>query len=249
MRSIGPFRPAFLSALAGSALLTLTVAAPAQTVTPPSTQANCAENVDNLDFACGSGSVAQPGTGTTAIGVNAKANGDATTAIGASAAASSISAIAVGQNSVASGTGSVAVGQGANSTGTSSVAIGFAARGLANGAIAISDTATVQGANGIAIGNGAAAIGASSVALGAGAQAPNANQMVLGTATNLLTAPGIAAAASKAAQQGQVLMVTIDANGNLAAAPVPVCRCRPVAVGPKGGVIVRPTVRPGAKKQ
>jgi hypothetical protein len=44
-------------------------------------------------------------------------------------------------------------------------------------------------------------------------------------------------------------MVTIDANGNLAAAPVPVCNCRPVVVGPKPGVIVRPQVKPLQKKK
>ena len=70
------------------------------------------------------------------------------------------------------------------------------------------------------------------MALGANAQATAANQMMFGTATNILAAPGIVSAASKAAQKGKVLMVTVDTNGNLATAAVPRCRCPP---------IVRPT--------
>jgi hypothetical protein len=50
----------------------------------------------------------------------------------------------------------------------------------------------------------------------------------------------------KAAQPGQVLMVTVDANGNLATAPIPVCRCpsvvRPPVVRPP--VVVRPAPKP-----
>jgi hypothetical protein len=39
-------------------------------------------------------------------------------------------------------------------------------------------------------------------------------------------------------------MVTVDSNGNLATAPVPVCRCRPVTVGPRPPVVVRPAPKP-----
>jgi hypothetical protein len=69
-------------ALVAAALVTLAVATHGQAVTPPSTPANCVQNADNLDLACGSGAVARPGTGTAAFGINAKANGDAATAIG-----------------------------------------------------------------------------------------------------------------------------------------------------------------------
>jgi hypothetical protein len=41
----------------------------AQTVTPPSAPANCVQNAGNQDLACGASSVAQPGTGTTALGI------------------------------------------------------------------------------------------------------------------------------------------------------------------------------------
>jgi hypothetical protein len=40
-------------------------------------------------------------------------------------------------------------------------------------------------------------------------------------------------AASKAAQKGKVLMLTVDANGNIAIAAVPLCRCPSVAAPKK----------------
>src|SRR5262245_18778656 len=86
----------------------------AQTVPGGGTPANCVQNIPEGDFACGSGSVASPGSGTMAIGVNAKANGDAATAVGFNATAGSISATAFGQNAQATSTGAVAIGQGAN---------------------------------------------------------------------------------------------------------------------------------------
>ena len=54
------------------------------------------------------------------------------------------------------------------------------------------------------------------MALGSGAQTTAANQVVIGGATNTYTTPGIASAASRAAQVGPVEIVTSDANGNLA---------------------------------
>ena len=208
----------------------------AQTVFGSSAPANCVQNAGNTDLACGSGAAASPGTGTTALGINAKASGDAATAVGAAANAGSIAATAFGQGANASSTGAVAMGQGAQATGGQSIGIGFAARGFASDAIAIGDVATANGNASIAIGANTTAGFATSVALGNGAQATAANQMMFGTATNILAAPGIASAASKAAQKGQVLMVTIDANGNLATAAVPVCRCPPV-VPPKKKVL------------
>jgi autotransporter adhesin len=209
-------------------LFGLAAPASAQTVTGNGTPANCVQNAPNLDLACGSGSVASPGTGTTALGITAKANGDAATAVGANASASSISSIAVGQNSVASATGAVAVGQGASATGTSAVGIGFAGRGMAARAIGIGEVATASGSDSTAIGANTSAGFPLSAALGANAQATAANQMMFGTATNILAAPGLVSAASKAAQKGKVLMVTVDANGNLATAVVPAaCPCRP----------------------
>ena len=111
--------------------------------------------------------------------------------------------------------------------------MGFAARGFANYAIAIGSVATANGNQSIAIGANTNAGFGSSTALGVNAQATVANQMMFGTATNILAAPGLVSAASKAAQKGKVLMVTVDANGNLATAAVPACRCLPIVVKPK----------------
>src|SRR5262249_657256 len=54
-------------------------------------------------------------------------------------------------------------------------------------------------------------------AFGAGASGTAANQMAFGTASNTYRLPGIASAASLAAQSGPTSFVTTDAGGNLAA--------------------------------
>jgi hypothetical protein len=59
-----------------------------------------------------------------------------------------------------------------------------------------------------------------SAAFGTGAVATRANQQMFGTATNTYTMPGIASAASKAAQSGPTEIVTSDAAGNLATTPL-----------------------------
>src|SRR5262249_32651088 len=59
-----------------------------------------------------------------------------------------------------------------------------------------------------------------SAAFGTGATTTRANQQVFGTLTNTYTAPGITSAASKAAQSGIPQVVTSDAAGNLATAPI-----------------------------
>ena len=96
----------------------------------------------------------------------------------------------------------------------------------ANRAVGIGEVATAAGTDSTAIGANTSAGFAFSVALGANAQATAVNQMMFGTATNILAAPGLVSAASRAAQTGRILMVTVDTNGNLAAAAVPRCRCR-----------------------
>ena len=221
------------AALAGAVLL-IGFAAPAaaQSVPGVDAPANCVQNAANTDLACGANSAVTVGTGGTALGINAKASGDATTAVGAGANAGSISAVAVGQGANASSTGAVAIGQGASATGTSAVGIGFAGRGLAARAVAIGEVATASGADSTAIGANTSAGFALSAAIGAIAQATAANQVMFGTATNILAAPGLVSAASKAAQQGKVLMVTVDANGKLATAAVPACRCPPPVIVP-----------------
>ncbi len=210
-----------------SALLFVLAAIPAraQTVMGSGAAAHCVENGPNGELACGSGATAAPGTGATAIGINAKGTADAAIGFGYNANASSIAAMAFGKDASATNQGSVAVGQGANSNGFAATGIGFAARALANDTVAVGDTATASGNFATAIGASTSAAQPSSTALGYGAQATVANQMMFGTATNILAAPGIVSAASKAAQQGKVLMVTIDEHGNFAATAIPACRC------------------------
>jgi hypothetical protein len=106
------------------------------------------------------------------------------------------------------------MGNGATATG--SIAIGTAAS-AANGGAAFGDGAVATGLNATAIGPGASATFANSSAIGAGASATAANQMAFGTASNTYRMPGIASAASLAAQSGPATFVTTDVNGNLAA--------------------------------
>jgi|SRR5262245_5338272 len=237
MRCIPPLLPPVLSALGGPAIaLSAAAIAYAQTVTPPSATANCMQNAGNGQLACGSGATANPGTGATAVGINAKATADAAMAFGFNANASAISAMAFGIGAAASQQGSIAVGQGATSSGAQSTAVGFAARAFGNDSVAVGDTASAGSASvhfSTAIGSNTSANFASSTAIGFGAQTTAANQMMFGTTTNIYALPGAPSVASRAAQKGSVLMLTIDAAGNVATAPIPGCRCPPPPIKPK----------------
>jgi hypothetical protein len=164
--------------------------------------------------ALGTGAEAS-GIGGTALGATTSALGAGATAIGGDADASGggamadtaggTSAIAIGDNSSATtttGDASIAIGLGANSTGSVSLGTGASS---ANG--------------GTAIGDGSSATFVNSSAFGGGAAATRIDQVVVGTATNTYTLPGIASAASTAAQSGQLGLVTSDAAGNLAYDP------------------------------
>jgi hypothetical protein len=208
----------------------------AQTVMPPSAPANCVQNAGNGELACGSGATANPGTGATAVGINAKATADAAVAFGSNANASAISAMAFGLGTAASQQGSVALGQGATSSGNASTAVGFAARAFGNDSVAVGDTATAGSADvhfSTAVGSNTSANFASSTALGFGAQTTAANQMMFGTATNIYALPGVNSAASRAAQKPPLTMLTVDAAGNVSTAPIPTCRCPRPPVKPK----------------
>ena len=211
-------------AAGGIALLGSSAAVQSQTVMSPSAPANCVQNAGNGELACGSGATASPGTGATAIGINAKATADAAVAFGSNANASAISAMAFGIGTTASQQGSVAVGQGAISGGSASTALGFAARAFGNDSVAVGDTATA-GSPGIhfstAIGSNTSANFASSTALGFGAQTTAANQMMFGTGSNIYALPGVNSAASRAAQKAPLMMLTVDAAGNVATARIP----------------------------
>jgi trimeric autotransporter adhesin len=201
----------------------------AQNVMPPSAPANCVQNAGNGELACGSGATANPGTGATALGINAKAMADAAVAVGSNANASSIAAMAFGLNTVASNQGSVAVGQGATSSGNNSTALGFAARAFGSESVAVGDTATAGSASAnfsTAIGSNTQANFASSTALGFGAQTTAANQMMFGTATSIYAFPGVNSLASHAAQKPPLMMLTVDANGHIATARIPTCQCQ-----------------------
>jgi len=128
----------------------------------------------------------------------------------------------------ATGTGGIAIGLGAASgPGSNAIAIGTGATALgsiavgnnasaANGGAAFGDNSTATGTNATAIGPGSSATFANSTAIGNGATATATNQVAIGTATNTYRMPGIASAASLAAQSGPTSFVTSDAAGNLA---------------------------------
>ena len=102
--------------------------------------------------------------------------------------------------------------------------------------LAVGDTATA-GSPGIhfstAIGSNTSANFASSTALGFGAQTTAANQMMFGTASNIYALPGVNSAASRAAQKAPLMVLTVDAAGNVATARIPTCRCPPAPVTPR----------------
>jgi autotransporter adhesin len=87
-------------------------------------------------------------------------------------------------------------------------------------ALAVGYGARAEGTRSIAIGTQARAGGHESVAIGAGAVASRPGQVAIGTAGSTYTLPGLASAASRAAQSGPTQVVTTDAAGNLAAIPI-----------------------------
>jgi len=145
------------------------------------------------------------GFGATAIGAGglvdpgAQAIGDGSVAIGG------VESVGGTPGAVASGLGAIAVGNRSISSGTNSVAVGALSHATAT--------------NASAFGEGATAGFAGSTAIGAGATTTAANQMMFGTAANTYQMPGIASAASLAAQTGPARFVTTDAAGHLAAGP------------------------------
>lgn len=96
-----------------------------------------------------------------------------------------------------------------NSTG-----LGASASGL--NAIALGEEADASGVSAIAIGTRARAPFADSLALGVGAVTQRRNQMMFGRRSSNYTMPGLNSPGSKAAQTGEISLVTTDANGNLA---------------------------------
>jgi len=83
----------------------------------------------------------------------------------------------------------------------------------------LGDLAVATGVNAAAVGPNTSAAFGNSTAVGNGAATTRANQVVIGTSVNTVTVPGVASAASLAAQIGPTNFVTSDAGGNLATSP------------------------------
>jgi autotransporter adhesin len=125
-----------------------------------------------------------------------------------------VDSTAIGHNALA--TSSTCVGANCRATGTNSTAFGDDTQATGNFSTAVGENAWATNTNTIALGESARATFANSVAIGTNVQTARANQVVVGTATHTYTMPGIGSAASKAAQTGDIDLVTADAAGNLA---------------------------------
>ena len=111
-----------------------------------------------------------------------------------------------------------AIGANANANGGDAFAAGVGAQATAVGATAVGYSATASGINSTAFGAGAlTGRYGGSTAIGAGATNTAADQLALGAAGSTIYAPGIASAASLAAQSGQTYFATTDSAGHLAA--------------------------------
>jgi trimeric autotransporter adhesin len=161
------------------------------------------------------------GNSSTATGAGSFAAGANSSAFGAGAQALQAGATAIGQGAVASGDPATALGMLATASGNNSVALGANSLASGNASSAIGQSAIASGDFSVALGQGANAGFANSIAIGQGVATTRANQVMLGNGANTYTLPGIASAASKAAQTGQLQFVTADANGNLATTNLP----------------------------
>ena len=95
-------------------------------------------------------------------------------------------------------------------------AIGARATADGEGSTALGADASAGGERSIAVGEGAQANFPSSIAIGPGVAATRANQIIIGAPTHTYTFPGLPTPASRAAQNGPLRLVTVDADGNLA---------------------------------
>jgi len=110
----------------------------------------------------------------------------------------------------------VAMGSQSSSRGEGAIAIGGSSSANGTGALAFGYNSTAEGTNAIAIGAGARATASGAIAIGPNAIADEVDLIALGSAINRVRAPGIASAASRAAQEGALSLVTTDEFGNLA---------------------------------
>ncbi len=191
------------------------------------------------------------GSGSEYIGLNisgasASATGENALAMGDGALAQGISSIAIGGDTVdgvdlddtgaqATGHYSMALGGDAEASGALSFALGPISSATASNATAIGTRSVASGINSLALGTLAQSTGLRSAAVGPESNAAHdysmaigylaattrANQIVIGTSSLTLTLPGVAQAASNAAQSGELFYLTTDANGNIGFAAIP----------------------------
>jgi hypothetical protein len=234
-----PVEKLFLGAIAGIVLsLALATTAQAQFVCGGSTDGSETQGAAGAtatgspsNFACGTDATAS-GTGSANVAnggaANASGNASGNIATGTQAIAAGTGSVntATGTQTNASGnaSGNIATGFMADSHGDNSgnIAIGDHARAIGNSTknTAVGTNAAATGHNSSAFGAGAEATFANSAAFGASANTTRDNQQVFGTATNTYTLPGVASAASAAAQSGPTQVLTTDASGNLASVPI-----------------------------
>ena len=143
---------------AGPSVTTGGIDAGAKAITNVADGKNAGEavNFGQLQAVAGKNTVAA-GTGSVALGDNAKTGADAT------------NAVALGNNAQADGVNGVALGSKAQVDGVNGVALGSKAQVDGVNGVAIGSSAQADGTNGVALGSGAKANDANSVALGSGA--------------------------------------------------------------------------------
>lgn len=98
---------------------------------------------------------------------------------------------------------SLAIGGNASASAEYTIAIGYGSRSHAEGAMALGPNASARNYQSVAIGNGATT--------------QTAFQFMFGTQANTYTMPGLVSGTSRDRQTGALELVTVDAEGNLAA--------------------------------
>jgi hypothetical protein len=162
-----------------------------------------------------------------ASGTQSTASGQASLASGAFATANGQYARATGQQSSAFGQSALANKSFATAGGQLSQATGYASTAMGQTAVASGDYSSAFGQNARALGYQSTAIGVNattvsfvnSAAFGYNAAVLRDNQQMFGTTTNTYTMPGITSWQSTSNQQGQLGLVTTDADGDLASDP------------------------------
>ena len=155
---------------------------------------------------------ATAGTGSVAVGANAKAYGTNATTIGQSSNALGQNSLAGGQAAKAYGKSSVALGDGALASNDAAAAVGTSAQATAGGTAALGYAANASGFGAVAVGRQAAASANAAAAFGDSAAA-GARSLAGGAAANAKTAGDIALGHGASAEGRTTSAATFDANG------------------------------------